>query len=60
MTSLKIYLRSSTFYKADTFICSRFPRIKPSCEILGRYEASIRTYGRLNFVTTKPCVTLSG
>ena len=32
---------------------------KPSCAILDRYESSIKSYGRLNFMTTLPCVTLS-
>ena len=60
VTSLNIYFRRYTFYKAETFIFSRVSRIKASCEILDRYGASIRSYGRLNFVTKLPCVTLSG
>ena len=44
VTSLKLYLRSKAFYKTDTCIFSRISCIKPSCKILGRYEASIRSY----------------
>ena len=43
VTSLNIYLRSCTFYEADTFIFSRMSYVEPSCKILSRYEAYIRS-----------------
>lgn len=49
-----------TFYKAYIFLFSRVSRLKPSCKIMDRCDASTTNYGRLHFVTTLTCVTLSG